>query len=38
MSDIWQMPMYYFSEIIEAMTAKAEKQKQAISKSNTQTF
>lgn len=39
MSDVWQMPLYYFNEIVEAMTDKAERQKQALSKrSNTQTF
>jgi len=39
MNDVWGMPMYYFNEIVEAMSSKAERQKQALSKkSNTQTF
>jgi hypothetical protein len=37
MNDVWQMPLYYFHEIIEAMTDKAEKQKEQLQKSRNKT-
>lgn len=38
LNEIWSMPFYYFEEVIEAMSDKNEKIKQATQKSNKKTF
>lgn len=37
-NDLWQLPYYYFEEVLASMTDKADKINQANKKNNTKTF